>query len=127
MGTRDLDAFRVAGRTLFSLGLVKDSEGNLSVSDGLRLLITRTGAELADLGEDDVLEGTLVSPPAEASSDLQVHLIRYREQGAGAIAHAHPLGATQQGNGGPGEHGAYAFAETLGSAVQRIVEDARER
>ncbi len=82
--------FRAAGRTLFSLGLVRDSEGNLSVWDGDRLAITRTGCQLASLDATDLLHGTLDAPPENASSDLALHLERYRENGPGAIVHAHP-------------------------------------
>jgi ribulose-5-phosphate 4-epimerase/fuculose-1-phosphate aldolase len=127
VGTRDVAAFRAAGRTLFSLGLIKGSEGNLSVSDGETLVITRTGSQLSALEEDDVLEGTLDAPPVGASSDLDVHLRWYRERGPGAIAHAHPPGTVPEGPPGAGEHGAYTFAATLQDAVTEIVEAVRRR
>lgn len=125
MGAGDLRAFRSAGRTLFSLGLVKASEGNLSSFDGKRLAITRTGCELARLGEGDVLEGTLEAPPTRASSDLELHIEMYRERGPGAIAHAHPPGSVPEGwvEGQP--HGTYAHAATLEEAVDRLVREAR--
>ncbi len=126
MGAGDLSAFRSAGRTLFSLGLVRGSEGNLSVWDGERLRITRTGCELSRLGDDDILEGTLDDPPQDASSDLAIHVATYRERGPGAIAHAHPPGSVPPGwvEGQP--HGAYAHEPTLGEAVERLVREARE-
>ncbi len=125
MGAGDLSGFRSAGRTLFSLGLVKASEGNLSVWDGQRLVITRTGSELARLGERDVLEGTLEAPPDAASSDLALHVSMYREQGPGAIAHAHAPGTVPEGwvEGEP--HGAYVHAGTLAEAVDALVARAR--
>ena len=125
MGARDLIGFRSAGRTLFSLGLVRASEGNLSTWDGERLVITRTGSELADLGEGDVLAGSLDVPPEGSSSDLGIHVTWYRERGPGAIAHAHPPGSVPEGwvEGEP--HGRYAFAPTLEEAVDRLVEAAR--
>ena len=125
MGAGDLSGFRSAGRTLFSLGLVKGSEGNLSVWDGDRLWITRRGSELARLEEGDVLEGTLDEPPERASSDLGLHVAMYRERGPGAVAHAHPHGSVPDGwvQGQP--HGTYAHAPTLGSAVDLLVEQAR--
>ena len=89
----DRPAFVGAGRTLFSLGLVKGAEGNLSTFDGSVLTITRTGCSLAALGEGDVLEGSLDVPPADASSDLRVHVEHYRRSGPGAVAHAHPAGS----------------------------------
>jgi len=126
VGAGDLSGFRAAGRTLFSLGLVKGSEGNLSVWDGERLRITRTGSELAQLAETDVLEGTLDEPPAGASSDLAIHVSTYRERGPGAIAHAHPPGSVPPGwvEGQP--HGTYAHEPTLEEAVARLVREARE-
>lgn len=127
MGAGDLSAFRSAGRTLFSLGLVKASEGNLSSFDGERLTITRTGCELARLGEADVLEGTLAAPPVGSSSDLELHLAMYRERGPGAIAHAHPPGTVPEGWVEGQAHGAYAHAPTLDEAVDRLVREARER
>jgi L-fuculose-phosphate aldolase len=126
VGARDLSGFRSAGRTLFCLGLVRASEGNLSTWDGERLAITRTGSELARLGEGDVLEGTLDEPPVDASSDLGLHLGMYRERGPGAIAHAHPPGSVPEGwvEGEP--HGRYAHAATLEEAVGALVIQARE-
>jgi L-fuculose-phosphate aldolase len=122
---RDLGGFRTAGRTLFSLGLVKASEGNLSVSDGDRLVITRTGCRLGDLDEADVLEGTLEAPPSGASSDIALHVATYRERGPGAIAHAHPAGSVPEGwvEGEP--HGVYAHRVSLDEAVASIVEEVR--
>jgi L-fuculose-phosphate aldolase len=116
----------VAGRTLFSLGLVKGSEGNLSTWDGARLLITRTGSRLAELGADDVLEGTLDAPPERASSDLEIHVATYRERGPGAVAHDHAPGSVPDGwvEGSP--HGRYGFAATLSDAVEDLVRRARE-
>src|SRR5262249_54751260 len=52
-----LDAFRRAGRTLFSFGLVKGTEGNLSTFDGGTLVITRTGARLDSLEARDLVAG----------------------------------------------------------------------
>ena len=123
----DRPAFVGAGRTLFSLGLVKGAEGNLSTFDGSVLTITRTGCSLAALGEGDVLEGSLDVPPADASSDLRVHVEHYRRSGPGAVAHAHPAGSVPEGwvEGQP--HGTYAFAPTLDEAVAVIVEGVRAR
>jgi hypothetical protein len=126
VGAGDLRSFREAGRALFSLGLVRGSEGNLSTWDGRRLAITRTGSELARLGAEDVLDGSLDSPPEGASSDLEIHVRTYRERGPGAIAHAHPSGTVPRGWAPGQEHGRYAHARTLADAVERITRDARE-
>ena len=120
-----LESFRSAGRTLFSLGLVRRAEGNLSTFDGRRLLITRTGASLADLGPGDVLEGTLATPPPDASSDLDDHVARYRRHGPGAIAHAHPAGTVPDEAAEGIPHGRYAHAPTLEGAVAILVDGAR--
>ncbi|HEX6231061.1 MAG TPA: class II aldolase/adducin family protein [Actinomycetota bacterium] len=125
MGTGDLTAFRRAGGTLFSLGLVKGSEGNLSTWDGSRLLITRAGCELGALAEGDVLEGTLDEPPADASSDLELHVDRYRRDGPGAVAHAHPRGTVPEGWTEGEPHGRYAHAATLEAAIADLVAQAR--
>jgi ribulose-5-phosphate 4-epimerase/fuculose-1-phosphate aldolase len=125
VGAGDLTAFREAGRALFSLGMIRGSEGNLSTWDGKRLVITRTGSELAHLDDRDVLDGSLDAPPAGASSDLEIHVRTYRELGTGAIAHAHPPGSVPAGwvEGQP--HGRYAHGPTLEVAVERIVREAR--
>ncbi|MGE5225248.1 MAG: class II aldolase/adducin family protein [Planctomycetaceae bacterium] len=124
MAARDLSAFRRAGETLARLGLVRASEGNLSTFDGRTLAITRTGCRLGELRAGDVLTGTLDEPPADASSDLAIHVAAYRERGAGAFAHAHPQGTVPEG-WIPGEpHGTYAFADTLEEAVAALARDA---
>jgi len=126
VGTGDLSEFRMAGRTLSSLGLVKGSEGNLSIWDGERLRITRTGSRLSALGRSDVLEGTIDEPPDGASSDLAIHVRMYRDRGPGAVGHDHPQGSVPEGwiEGEP--HGSYAFAESLQRAVQVLVDEAGE-
>jgi ribulose-5-phosphate 4-epimerase/fuculose-1-phosphate aldolase len=121
-----LAGFRSAGRTLFSLGLVKEAEGNLSTFDGNSMAITRTGATLADLSETDVLTGNLDGELPGASSDLEVHRNMYRGRGRGAVAHAHPPGTVPERGGGPGDHGVYAFAGTLAEAVEAVVAKARK-
>ena len=125
MGAGDLTTFREAGRALLSLGMVRGSEGNLSTWDGERLVITRTGSELARLEARDVLDGSLEAPPAGASSDLETHVAVYRELGPGAIAHAHPPGTVPPGWVEGQEHGRYEHAATLAVAVERIVRGAR--
>jgi ribulose-5-phosphate 4-epimerase/fuculose-1-phosphate aldolase len=110
---------------LFSLGLVREAEGNLSTFDGELLAITRTGARLAELSPSDVVAGGLDEDLTGASSDLEFHRATYRSRGPGAIAHAHPPGSVPEGAGGPGEHGVYAFAATLAEAVEAVVGRAR--
>ena len=121
-----LEAFRQAGRTLLSMGLVTGSEGNLSMFDGTVLLITRTGSALGRLGEADVVAGGVDGPLREASGDVEVHRRMYVDAGPGAIAHAHPPGTIPDQGAGPGEHGVYSFAPTLEDAVAEIVRRSRE-
>ncbi len=125
MGAGDLAAFVDAGRTLFSLGLVRGGEGNLSFFDGAVLRITRTGCELSSIRPGDVLEGTLDVPPPGASSDTALHVAMYRANGPGAIAHAHPPGTVPEGWVEGQEHGSYAFCPSLAEAVERVVGTAR--
>jgi ribulose-5-phosphate 4-epimerase/fuculose-1-phosphate aldolase len=122
---RDVAEFVDAGRTLLSLGLVKGSEGNLSVFDGTEMAITVTGSELGRLTRADVVTGTLESQPPRSSSDLERHVAIYRENGPGAVAHAHPTGTVPNDWVEGQDHGVYAFAPTLEEAVDRIVRDAR--
>jgi methylthioribose-1-phosphate isomerase len=122
----DLTSFKAAGRTLFSLGLVKGTEGNLSAFDGATLVITRTGAPLDRLAEKDVISGELNEALSGASSDLDVHRAMYVERGAGAIVHAHPPGTMPEGGGGPGRHGLYVFGPSLKEAAEEAVRQARE-
>jgi hypothetical protein len=114
--------FQEAGRTLAAHGLVHASEGNLSTFDGERLTITRTRCALGSLTTADVLDGTLDAPPADASSDLALHVAMYRQRGSGAIAHAHPSGTVPPGWVEGASHGTYAFAGSLADAVAEVVE-----
>jgi ribulose-5-phosphate 4-epimerase/fuculose-1-phosphate aldolase len=120
------EAFRSAGRTLFSLGLVKGTEGNLSTFDGVTLVITRAGAALDELAPGDLAVGTLDGALDGASSDLDVHRSFYAERGPGALVHAHPVGTVPEGGVISGEHGVYAFASSLERAVEVAVRRARE-
>ncbi len=117
----DLEAFRAAGRTLFSLGLVHGTEGNLSTFDGTTLVITRTGAELRSLRPEDLIEGGVDGPLSRASSDLAVHRQRYATDGPGALVHAHPPGSVPDGAPEPGTHGVYVHAGSLEEAVREAV------
>lgn len=119
----DAGAFRSAGRILFSFGLVRGAEGNLSTYRDGTLRITRAGSRLADLGGEDVVSGSLEGEIPGGSSDLEYHRRLYAERGPGAIAHAHPPGGVAEGP--PGEHGLYTFAATLEDAVERMVEQVR--
>jgi hypothetical protein len=120
------DPFRSAGRALFSLGLVRGTEGNLSTFDGATLVITRSGAPLDGLEGRHLVSGPLEAVLDGASSDLSVHRDLYRERGAGAVVHAHPPGTVPEGEPTSGEHGVYVFAVSLDRAVELAVRQARE-
>jgi ribulose-5-phosphate 4-epimerase/fuculose-1-phosphate aldolase len=121
------EAFRAAGRTLFSLSLVKGTEGNLSTFDGVTLVITRAGAALDELARVDLAVGTLDGDLDGASSDLAVHRRFYAERGAGALVHAHPAGTVPAGEVTSGKHGVYVFASSLERAVELAARHAREQ
>ncbi len=123
----ELAAFRAVGSHLARRGLVQGSEGNLSTFDGRRLIITRTGSRLDELGDDDVLAGGLTNPPADASSDLRLHLERYVDRGAlgdtqgiAAVVHAHPPGTVPDRWVEGESHGVYALGRTIDHAAAML-------
>jgi len=86
------ELFRDVGRDLFLSGYVTARHGNLSVRDGERIFITRSGSMLSRLLPSDIIE-TRVEPSdrdAGASRELVVHRAVYRATNATAICHAHP-------------------------------------
>jgi L-fuculose-phosphate aldolase len=95
------------GHDLYGSGSVTSHGGNLSLTDGKRIYITRTGARLGYMTPSDVV--TAEWHPAEsdsiASMELKVHRAMYQalaetlaDQGVtlmnAAIVHAHNLHAT---------------------------------
>src|SRR5438046_1843296 len=92
-----LEAFRLAGRTLFSFGLIAGTEGNLSTFDGTTLVITRTGSRLDALEPEDLIAGPVGGDIPDGSSDLEVHRRMYADRGPGAVAHCHSPGTASEG------------------------------
>lgn len=91
-----IQEFQQVGHDLFMRGLVSSHGGNLSVRMGDTLVITRRGAQLAHLTEQDLVEtGVHWNDRAtpSASSELAVHRAIYLGTGAHAIVHAHPIHA----------------------------------
>lgn len=87
------EEFAVVGRDLFASGLITSHGGNLSVRVGDRILITRRGAMLAHLTDEDIIETGLHkndSGVALASSEIVVHRAIYQQTNALAVVHAHP-------------------------------------
>lgn len=89
------EEFARIGADLWASGAVSSHGGNMSVRQGDRLFITRTGSMLGHLSDGDVIETTLAAcgdPRDERCSvELVVHRAIYAATGAGAIVHAHTV------------------------------------
>lgn len=66
-------------------GLLIGTAGNVSVRDGDRVWVTASGAVLAELTEDDVVEAT----DERATSEAALHLGIYGSYDAAAVVHTH--------------------------------------
>ena len=80
------------GRKLVDHGLVESNFGNNSVRAGDRMLITRSGSALDEIGENNVVEVDIQDTSSLdiiASSETVVHREIYRQTSALAIIHAH--------------------------------------
>ncbi|MSQ27161.1 MAG: aldolase [Dehalococcoidia bacterium] len=88
--------FQSVGQDLFLRGAVSSHGGNLSIRRGDQLIITRRGAHLGHLTDQDIIETGVElndrSTPS-ASSELAVHRAIYRSTAAHAVVHAHPIAA----------------------------------
>jgi L-fuculose-phosphate aldolase len=86
------------GRRLWTRGYVASNDGNISVRiDADRLLMTPASVSKGFMTPDMMvvtdLEGRLLSgsPGRKPSSEIQMHLVVYRERpDVGAVVHAHP-------------------------------------
>jgi L-fuculose-phosphate aldolase len=82
------------GERLAAAGLVRESEGNLSVRLGAsRCLMTATGTDLGRLASSELTEVSIdaTSIPPGATSEAQLHLELYRRRPeVAAVLHAHP-------------------------------------
>jgi L-fuculose-phosphate aldolase len=85
-------------RIVANQGLIRSSDGNLSVRMGDRIIITRTGSMLAHLTERDLIETGLEEDDSNmlASSEIVVHRAIYQNTSALAIVHVHPPFAVAQ-------------------------------
>ncbi len=84
------------GRLLFEEGLIGGRAGNISYAYGNRLFMTRTGAFLSALSEEDILEVPLEGEgplDERASSELIVHREILKKTARRAVVHAHPIHA----------------------------------
>lgn len=91
-----LEEFQRIGRDLFLSGITSSHGGNMSVRLGDRIIITRRGAQLGQLGAEDLIETGLYEDDSQimlASSEVPVHRAIYLNTAALAIIHAHPRAA----------------------------------
>jgi L-fuculose-phosphate aldolase len=93
-----------AGSRLAAAGLVRASEGNLSVRiDSRRCLVTPAGGVTGRLSGADLVEVPLDGAPvsAWASSEVHLHIEVYRRRpDVGAVVHAHPPRVVQLARAG---------------------------
>jgi L-fuculose-phosphate aldolase len=85
---------RAVGERLAAAGLVRESEGNLSVRlNDSTCLLTATGSNLGCLDGSDLIEVPISAGaiPSGASSEARLHLELYqRRPDIAAVVHAHP-------------------------------------
>jgi len=95
-----LPEFQLAGATLAACRCNNSHSGNLSIRRGDRIVITRTGAMLANLVANDLVVTSLNPTDDErcpASTELAVHLKIYERTEFAAVAHGHALSAVAVG------------------------------
>ncbi len=85
------EEFSLAGKALFTAGLIDSRSGNMSIRSGDRIFITKQDAMLANLTEADIIEVPLEggSEPL-AARELPVHRAIYKETNFNAVIHAQP-------------------------------------
>ena len=84
------------GRDFLLMGLITSHAGNMSVREGERIWITRRGAMLGHIRDEDLVAVGLNEVGGEddlASTELPTHREIYRVTSAQAILHAHPVNA----------------------------------
>jgi len=87
------------GRLLYRSGLIQGSNGNLSIIDRNKIIITPSGFSLNDISEVDLVvinkQGEKKSGRCKASSEKLMHLFVYQKRpDIHACCHAHPPYAT---------------------------------
>ncbi|NQU17635.1 MAG: class II aldolase/adducin family protein [Candidatus Saganbacteria bacterium] len=88
-----IEEFRLVGKKLFEEGLISSHSGNLSIKRDGKIFITRHGAMLSELNEEDIIEVPLQGAgpnDQKASKELVVHRAVYNKCKALALIHAHP-------------------------------------
>ena len=85
-------------RRMVSDGLVVGTSGNVSVRAGDLVAVTPSGTDYGSMTVSDVvvvdLAGKVVAGSLRPTSELPLHLVAYREHGAGAVVHTHSPAAT---------------------------------
>ena len=89
-----------AGRRLSERGLIAGTDGNIAARCGTdRVLVTPAGRDKGELAPGDLVEvdlaGRVVRGPARPSSELDMHLVIFKQRAdVAAVVHAHPPTAT---------------------------------
>ncbi len=87
-----IEKFQLVGKLLHDDGLIRADSGSMSVRDGDKILITRRGAMLSMLKDEDIV--TVGIEPSEAdaaaSIELAAHRAIYKGSGVKAIVAAIP-------------------------------------
>ena len=90
---RERERVAVTARRLADEGLVLGTAGNVSHRAGEHVVITPTGAILAEVQADQVVvvnaEGAVIAGDLAPTSELELHLGIYRRYGVGGVVHAH--------------------------------------
>lgn len=80
--------FQFMGERLFAEGLTGSHGGSLSIREGDKIYITRKGAMLSALEEQDIIETDLSAKNENAAADLAVHQSIYANCAAQAVVFA---------------------------------------
>ena len=89
-----------AGRRLSAKGLIAGTDGNIAARCAPdRVLVTPAGRDKGELEPGDLVEvdlaGRVVRGPAKPSSELDMHLVIFKQRpDVAAVVHAHPPTAT---------------------------------
>jgi ribulose-5-phosphate 4-epimerase/fuculose-1-phosphate aldolase len=121
------------GRAILSAGLVRGTQGNLSVRDGDRIYMTPSGVPYEAIEPDDIvvlgLDGEVLEGELAPSSERRVHLAIYARRGdVRAIVHTHSRAAVRWSDlgrplpldGGAVPTAAYALTGTDELAVNAV-------
>jgi len=89
--TLPVEDFQSLGRDIFLTGLVSSHTGSLSTRQDDKMFITRRGAMLGRLTEQDLIEVAIGGvPPEGAAEDAVVHQAIYRATDAQSVIYARP-------------------------------------